>query len=203
MTQARRRRRVSQEQIAGTLRRDKAAVVRASDLTVDVTDLLSVDFDVAKMLAGVTIALQGSARLNRKELRHITDIIITIQDALAFRTIALLGRLVDASHRPASISRCDTTGQGICAECARINRLGKFATEADYASLGARRRDRIETMQMPELKSRLAPEQWVELRLRLRAAGGHRVANLRRAAKWLLRGLEVEHAVTLAMMSRD
>jgi hypothetical protein len=79
--------------------------------------------------------------------------------------------------------------------CAELNRLKGRAQPSDYAMLKTGGQDRFSAMRLGRLVDIIPAPVWIEMQIRLRAAGLLTPVMETRVARWIARGLDVSHAI--------
>jgi hypothetical protein len=178
-------------------------IFKAGRVSVDVTDLLSLDFEISEEIftALVHVACKSPSASARGISAELQDLLASILDRISDRTIELGRRLCSASERDQVDARWGgLTTRQIAAECERVNRLGYLATREDFVALGVSRRDNVSRMKLTQLRRAVGDTRWLEIQLRLRSAGCLTSERVRIAAQWHLRGLEMKYALLKAQM---
>jgi hypothetical protein len=178
-------------------------IFRAGRVFVDVTDLLSLDFEISEDIysALVDAACKSPNSSARGVAAELQDLLTSILDRISDRTLELGKRLTRAAEQEEIANRWGgLTTRKIAAECDRINRLGHLATQEDFVSLGVSRQDKVSRMKSPQLRRAVGDVRWLEIQLRLRSAGCLTSERVRIAAQWHLRGLEMRYALLKAQM---
>jgi hypothetical protein len=179
-----------------------------ADVSVDVTDLLNSDFELVELVEGAIIHLgvSSTARPLQDLLGYAEQVLTLILDLQTDRVVELMARLtstageqgapVQEESGPADGS-IHTTGAGatLYAECAALNRLKGKAQPTDYAMLKTGGRDRFSAMRLGRLADIIPAPVWIEMQIRLRAAGLLTPVMEARVARWIARGLDVSHAI--------
>jgi hypothetical protein len=133
-------------------------------------------------------------------------VLTLVLDLQTDRVLELLARLTSAAgERGAPVpvesmptdSGVHTTGASpfLHAACAELNRLKGMAQPTDYAMLKTGGRDRFSTMRLGRLADIIPAPVWIEMQIRLRAAGLLTPVIETSVARWIARGLDVSHAI--------
>lgn len=176
---------------------ERSAVYHVDGVTVDVTDLLNCDFHVFEIIEDALKKLISEHSSSKNSLEIATRALLEVFDGLSDRVIRLTARL--SEPEPGQAETLTRPHEHVDARmyerCLRINRLGNRTHAIDYSLLRAGENDCISSMDIAALALSIPQPYWTELNLRLRAAGILNDQNLLASARWVLRGLEVRHAV--------
>ncbi|MVW64237.1 hypothetical protein GPY61_30360 [Massilia sp. NEAU-DD11] len=166
------------------LGRRPRAHYRLADGSIDVTDLLNSDFELVELTEGAITHLGVASTAQPVQvLRGYAEQVLTlVLDLQTDRVLELLARLTSAAgERGAPVpvesmptdSGVHTTGARpfLHAACAELNRLKGLAPPTDYAMLKTGGRDRFSAMRLGRLADIIPAPVWIEMQIRLRAAG--------------------------------
>lgn len=179
-------------------RTGKAATYIVDGVSVDVTDLLNVDFQVLDTLSDAMVRLStGFASSSGDErANYLSEVLGDILDRQTNRVLELTARLSEMGN---GVAPGGAPPHGvkpdIAAQCNRLNRLRDRAERIDYIGLHTGGQDNFSTMNISELQAVIQADRWFEIQIRLRASAMLTPTNLVKVARWVARGLDVRHAL--------
>ena len=181
---------------------------RLAGASVDVTDLLNGDFELVELIerAILHLGVASTARPTQELLGYAEQVLTLVLDLQTDRIVELVARLTNAAVEqggpwddkpvPEEKGICATNASSVLSvSCAELNRLKGRAQASDYAILKTGGRDRFSTMPLGRLADIIPTPVWIEMRIRLRAAGLLTPVMETRVARWIARGLDVSHAI--------
>jgi hypothetical protein len=181
---------------------------RLVDASVDVTDLLNSDFELVELVEGAIthLGVASTARPVQDLLGYAEQVLTLILDLQTDRVVQLMARLISAAGEPGAPGQEESgraaggihttdAGASLYAACAALNRLKGTAQPSDYAVLKTGGRDRFSAMRLGALADVIPAPVWIEMQIRLRAAGLLTPVMETRVARWIARGLDVSHAI--------
>jgi hypothetical protein len=182
----------------------KAAVYQIDGISVDVTDLLNIDFEVLDLasdaMAHVSTTMVSASGEDRA--KFLSGTLTDILDRQSDRVLELSARLGEMENSPATIAT-DNVKLNIVAQCTRLNRLGGRVEKNDYVTLYTGGQDDFSAMSISELQEIIHPDKWFEMQIRLRASAMLLSTNLLKVARWVARGLDVRHAINKIQVDNE
>ncbi|MCE3606370.1 hypothetical protein LXA47_22590 [Massilia sp. P8910] len=172
------------------------ALYRISTVSVDVTDLLNVDFELLELIDHAVAHLAGlpvSTAMEEKA-SYAQWTLTAVLELQLDRVFALTQRLGECRAAPARDAEL-VTGGTTAHLCEVINRMGRRAQPSDYARLKPGGRDVFSSMNLERLVNLIPNAVWVETQVRLRAVSLLIPKYETQVARWLARGLNVYHAI--------
>lgn len=187
-------------------RTEKAAIYQIDGVSVDVTDLLNIDFEILDLASDAMahISTTMARAPGEDRAKFLSEILTSILDRQSNRVLELSARLgeADASTENETVP-ADNIRPNIVAQCTRLNRLGGRAEKSDYVSLYTGGQDDFSVMSISELQGIIHPDKWLELQIRLRASAMLLSTNVVKAGRWVARGLDVRHAITKIQIDNE
>lgn len=184
-------------------RAEKAAIYQVDGVSVDVTDLLNIDFEVLDLasdaIAHVSTTMARSSGEDRA--KYLSEILIGILDRQSDRVLELSVRLGEADT--SETMPANNIKPNIAALCTRLNRLGGRAEKNDYITLYTGGQDDFSAMSIAELQEIIHPDKWFEMQIRLRASAMLLSTNVVKVARWVARGLDVRHAINKIQVDNE
>lgn len=176
---------------------EKAAVYRIDGVSVDVTDLLNIDFELLDMLHDAMVHL--STRLSRaageERASYLSNVLTAVADIQTDRVLRFSERLAQTDDDSALMEVSPNVKPSIAEQCKRLNRLRDGAEKIDYVSLHTGGQDDFSAMALGELHGLIRPDLWLEMQIRLRASAMLSPSTVIKVARWVARGLMVRHAI--------
>ncbi len=163
---------------------------------IDIADLLNHDLDVLDLLGrGIAeLSAQAAWRRTAERLDFAERLLGAFFDLQLEHAMALGERV--CRRRESSAARYVTAAsQALHEKCMAINALGRDALAGDYARLRPGGRDAFSTMSLPCLAALISPQRWLDMEARLRAEGLSGSDHAMRTARWIARGLDIDHAI--------
>lgn len=185
---------------------EKAAVYQIDGISVDVTDLLNIDFEVldwaSDAMAHVSTTMARASGEDRA--KYLSEILTGILDRQSDRVLELSARLGETDDFPASKTIfAENIKLNIVAQCTRLNRLGGMAEKNDYVTLYTGGQDDFSALSIAELQEIIHPDKWFEMQIRLRASAMLLSTNVLKVARWVARGLDVRHAINKIQVDNE
>lgn len=187
-------------------RAEKAAIYQVDGVSVDVTDLLNIDFEILDLASdAMTHVSTTMARASGEDrAKYLSEVLTNILDRESDRVLELSARLGEADAPPPGQSiHPENVRPNIVAQCARLNRLGGRAGRNDYITLYTGGQDDFSAMSIGELQGYIHPDKWLEMQIRLRASGMLVSTNVVKVARWIARGLDVRHAINKVQVDNE
>lgn len=187
-------------------RTEKAAIYQIDGVSVDVTDLLNIDFEILDLasdaMAHISTTMVRAPGEDRA--KFLSEILTRILDRQSNRVLELSARLgeVEAVSENETIP-ADNIKPNIVAQCTRLNRLGGRAEKNDYVTLYTGGQDDFSAMSIAELQEIIHPDKWLEMQIRLRASAMLLSTNVVKVARWVARGLDVRHAISKIQVDNE
>lgn len=187
-------------------RAEKAAIYQVDGVSVDVTDLLNIDFEILDLASdAMTHVSTAMARASGEDrAKYLSEVLTNILDRESDRVLELFARLGEADALPPGQStHPENVRPNIVAQCVRLNRLGGRAGRNDYITLYTGGQDDFSAMSIGELQGYIHPDKWLEMQIRLRASGMLVSTNVVKVARWIARGLDVRHAINKVQVDNE
>ncbi|MDP2143125.1 MAG: DNA-binding protein [Gallionella sp.] len=187
-------------------RTEKAAIYQVDGVSVDVTDLLNIDFEILDLASdAMTHVSTTMARASGEDrAKYLSEVLTNILDRQSDRVLELSARLGEVDAPPPRQSvHPENVRPSIVAQCARLNRLGGRAGKNDYITLYTGGQDDFSAMSIGELQEIIHSDKWLEMQIRLRASGMLISTNVVKVARWVARGLDVRHAINKILVDNE